>query len=176
MQEVWGSSPHISTIFLFDIPPAAADTTDMGAQKFDPATYDFSGVWRSVHYKAGDDPANAMEHYLVLRLIGNQLIMESISSLTGGSYLLARFTLSGMVATGSYQRQVSSQQPDDEALALYYGAAQLVFKPKTRTFSGQGVGFNRYMHVQNTIWQITKVGKRPAPAKPAKNRRQYGII
>jgi hypothetical protein len=131
----------------------------MDVQYFDPTAYDFSGIWRSVHYKAGDDPSSAVEHYMVIRLIGNQLIMESISSLAGGSYLLARFTMNGMVATGSYQRQITSDKAGDNSLSLYYGAAQLVFEPKAKRFSGQGVGYNRYMRVQNTIWHVSKLGK-----------------
>jgi hypothetical protein len=120
--------------------------------------YDFSGVWRSTYHKADESKVPDTEHYVTMRLIGNQLVIESIPSPTG-SYLLARFTLDDRVLTGSYQSQNS---PHNAAKgAIYYGAAQLVLDPDGKAMRGQGVGFGKDMKVKATLWKLVRVGQHP---------------
>jgi len=127
------------------------------------AQYDFSGVWRSSYHKADSkNPARETDHYVTMRLMGNQLIVESIPG-PSGSYLLGRFTLDDRVATGSYQSQNS---PNNEAKeALYYGAAQLVLSEDGRSLKGMGVGFGKDMKVKSTIWELVHIGQHPADVK-----------
>lgn len=130
--------------------------------------HDFSGVWRSIHYKTCDGVTSQTEHYMMLRAIGNELVMESLSSISG-SYLLARFTLDGNVATGSYQSQRVSHKPNDNALSLYHGAAQLILEKNGKAFRGQGVGYDRHMEVQSTIWEVVRIGQHVASSQLTPN-------
>lgn len=119
--------------------------------------YDFSGVWRSTHYKVADGPtAPITDHYVTLRLIGNQLVVESIPSATG-SYLFARFTLDSKIATGTYE---SENSPHTRAKgAIYYGAAQLMLSKDGKCLEGMGVGFDKDMTVKATVWKLVHVGQ-----------------
>src|SRR5262245_43311111 len=101
--------------------------------------YDFSGVWRSTYRVQSGATKNIVEieHYVVLYHTGNQLVVESLPN-TEGSYLVARFTLDGRIATGSYQSQ---NAPKSAAKgAIYYGAAQLVLDDDGKALRGKGVG------------------------------------
>lgn len=119
-------------------------------------SYDFSGVWRSTHYKAGAPSAPKTDHYMTLRLIGSQLVAESIPS-ANGSYLFARFTVEGNVATGTYQ---SENSPNTRTKgAVYYGAAQLILGKDGKEFHGMGVGFDKDMVVVPTVWELVHVGQ-----------------
>ena len=120
--------------------------------------YDFSGVWRSSYHKSEDPKKVLTEHYVTMRLIGNQLIIENIPT-PSGSYLLGRFTLDDRVATGSYQSQNSPNNSTKGA--LYYGAAQLVLSKDGRSFKGMGVGFGEDLKVKSTIWEIDHLGQHP---------------
>lgn len=119
--------------------------------------YDFSGVWRSTHHKNGEGSATPeTDHYVTMQLIGNQLIVESIPS-ANGSYLFARFTLDGRIATGNYH---SHNSPHTKAKgALYYGAAQLILDDDGKALRGKGVGFGKDMKVKTTTWELVHVGQ-----------------
>lgn len=127
--------------------------------------YNFSGVWRSSYYKAEEkdlDTKVETEHYVNIRSMGNQIIVESIPG-PSGSYLLGRFTIDDRVLTGSYQSQNSPNNSTKDA--LYYGAAQLVVDEDGQALRGMGVGFGENMEVKSTYWQITHVGQnRPEEA------------
>lgn len=120
-------------------------------------TLNISGIWRSTHYKVADgSDAPKTSHYVTLRLIGNQIIVESASE-DNKSYLFARFTLEGNVATGIYQ---SENSPNTRAKgAVYYGSAQLILDDDGRTFRGMGVGFNKDMKASATDWSLEYVGQ-----------------
>jgi transposase-like protein len=116
-----------------------------------------SGIWQSTHSKAADGP-NAVKtsHYVTLRLIGNQIIIESLSE-KGQSYLFARFTLEGNVATGIYQ---SENSPNTRAKgAVYYGSAQLILDDDGNALRGMGVGFNKDMKASATDWTLEYVSE-----------------
>lgn len=116
-----------------------------------------SGIWRSTHSKVADGPdAPKTSHYVTLRVLGNQIIVESASE-ESKSYLFARFTLEGNVATGIYQ---SENSPNTRAKgAVYYGSAQLILDDDGRVLRGMGVGFNKDMKASATDWILEYVGE-----------------
>jgi hypothetical protein len=120
--------------------------------------YDFSGVWLSTYTFKSSQSGDLLEteHYVTMQRMGNQLIVESIPN-TSGSYLMARFTLDGKIATGSYQSQNSPNSASKHA--LYYGAAQLLVDPDGKALRGMGVGFGTKMIVKPSNWQIVHVGQ-----------------
>ena len=119
--------------------------------------YDFSGVWRSTYHKTdGRTRQLETDQYVTLQRIGNQLVLETIPG-ASSSYLIARFTIDGRIATGSYQSQNS---PHNEAKeALYYGAAQLVMDKDGKALRGKGVGFAKDMSIKVTDWEVVRVGQ-----------------
>ena len=117
--------------------------------------YDFSGVWRSSYHKLDDDTVTT-EHYVTMKLIGNQLILESIPG-PNESYLFGRFTLDGRILTGSYQSQNSPNNSTKDA--LYYGAAQLILDEDGSQLRGMGVGYGSEMEVKPTVWVLEHVGQ-----------------
>ena len=121
--------------------------------------YDFSGVWRSSYsYKKGEKDVPLTEHYVTMYQKGNQLIVESIPN-TEGSYMMARFTLDGRIATGSYQSQNSPRSSAKGA--LYYGAAQLIIDPEGKALRGKGVGFGENLIIKTTNWELIHIGQQP---------------
>jgi hypothetical protein len=118
--------------------------------------YDFSGVWRSSYHKLEDKRKVTTEHYVTMRQMGNQLIIESIPG-PSESYLLGRFTIDGRVLTGSYQSQNSPNNSTKGA--MYIGAAQLVVDEDGRAVRGMGVGYGSEMQVRPTVWSIEHVGQ-----------------
>jgi hypothetical protein len=120
--------------------------------------YDFSGVWRSTYHKIGKDLQTETDQYVTLQRIGNQLVLESIPG-ASSSYLIARFTIDGRIATGSYQSQNS---PHSEAKgAIYYGAAQLIIDEDGKALRGKGIGYAKDMTVKVTEWEVVRVGQKP---------------
>ncbi len=118
--------------------------------------YDFSGVWRSSYiYADKSDSLPLTEHYVTLYRKGNQLIAESIPN-TEGSYMMARFTLDGRIATGSYQSQNSPRSSAKGA--LYYGAAQLILDDDGKALRGKGVGFGKDLEIKVTNWELVHIG------------------
>lgn len=115
-----------------------------------------SGVWRSTHFKIADGPYGPKtSRYVTLRLLGNQVIVESAHE-DSKSYLFARFTLEGNVATGIYQ---SENSPNTRAKgAVYYGSAQLILDDDGTALRGMGVGFNKDMKASATDWVLEYVG------------------
>jgi hypothetical protein len=127
--------------------------------------YDFSGVWRSSYsYKTrGGKDVPLTEHYVTMYRKGNQLIVESIPN-TEGSYMMARFSLDGRIATGSYQSQNSPRSSTKGA--LYYGAAQLILDDDGKALRGKGVGFGEELEVKTTDWELVHIGQH-APTETA---------
>src|SRR5687767_10408505 len=121
--------------------------------------YDFSGIWRSSYrYKNSASKVLETEHYVTMYRKGNQLIVESIPN-TEGSYMMARFSLDGRIATGSYQSQNSPRSSAKGA--LYYGAAQLILDADGKALRGKGVGFGEKLEVKTTDWELVHIGQHP---------------
>ena len=119
------------------------------------STYDFSGVWRS-KYKVESGPERKVivtEHDMVMHHLGNHLIAESLPN-ESGSYLLARFTLDGPIATGTYHSENSPKSAAKKA--IYYGAAQLILDPDGNALRGKGVGFGKDMQVKMSDWELVR--------------------
>lgn len=128
--------------------------------------YDFTGVWLSTYNFKSGNTGEVLEtdHYVTLRRIGNQLIVESMPN-TKGSYMMARFTLDGRIATGSYQSQNSPLSSTKEG--LYYGAAQMIISPDGKTIAGMGVGYGKDMEIKPSNWKIVHVGQQKPADAPA---------
>lgn len=129
--------------------------------------YDFSGVWRS-SYKVANEaggPAKETEHYVTMHKRGKYLILESLPT-TNGSYLWAKFTLDGRIATGTYHSQNSPHSTHKGA--IYYGAAQMVLDLDGRALRGKGVGFGKDLEVKISHWQLEHVGSPEADRQSAK--------
>jgi hypothetical protein len=139
------------------------------------SNYDFSGVWLSTYAFTSGLTGDVLEteHYVTMQRIGNQLVVQSIPN-TNGSYMMARFTLDGPVATGSYQSQNS---PLSSAKgAIYYGAAQLVMNKNGKLLKGMAVGFGKDMEVKPSDWQIEHVGQNhPSPKDLAKTQTDKSV-
>ena len=121
--------------------------------------YDFSGVWLSTYTFKSSITGDLLEteHYVTMQRLGSQLIVQSIPN-TSGSYMMARFTLDGRIATGSYQSQNSPLSATKGA--IYYGAAQLVMDKDGKLLKGMGVGFGHSMKVAPSDWQLKHIGQR----------------
>lgn len=120
--------------------------------------YDFSGVWRSSYHYAGrtEKRVRDTEHLVTMHQKDNQLILESLPN-TEGSYLIARFTLDGRFATGTYHSQNSPRSAAKGA--MYYGAAQLILDEDGKALRGKGVGFGKDMQIKVTDWQLEHIGQ-----------------
>lgn len=130
--------------------------------------YDFSGVWHS-KYKVPSGPEKKIivtEHDMVLYLHGDHLVAESLPN-EEGSYLLARFTLDGRIATGSYHSHNSPKSATKRA--YYYGAAQLILDPDGNALRGKGVGFGRDMQVKISDWELVRAPNKHVEAAKKTN-------
>lgn len=117
--------------------------------------YDFSGVWRSSYRFRSSTRKGEFEktHYLKMHLKGNQLVIESLPN-EQNAYILARFSLDGRVATGSWQDHMSKQ--DYYKGRLYHGAAQLILDEDGKAMRGKWVGFGENMEVKTGDWEIVR--------------------
>lgn len=136
--------------------------------------YDFSGVWRSKYVVTSGSQGKIIEteHDVVMYRHGNHLTVESIPN-EEKSYMMARFTLDGRIATGSYHSQNSPKSATKGA--IYYGAAQLILDEDGNALRGKGVGFGRDMLVKVSDWELIRL-KVAAPQKstdqPGQSRHQ----
>jgi len=131
--------------------------------------YDFSGVWHS-KYRVPSGPDKKIivtEHQVTMYHHGDHLVVESLPN-TEGSYMIARFTLDGRIATGSYHSQNSPKSAAKRA--LYYGAAQLILDPDGNALRGKGVGFGKDMQVKISDWELVRVPNHHAEAAKNANR------
>lgn len=135
--------------------------------------YDFSGVWRST-YRVKSSSTNKVvetEHYMVMYQIDKQLVIESMPN-TEGSYMMARFSLDGSIATGTYYSQ---NAPKSAAKgAIYYGAAQLVLDTDGKALRGKGVGFGKDMKVKMSDWELVHIGQHKKQAAKVRSASAVG--
>jgi hypothetical protein len=125
--------------------------------------YDFSGVWRSTYRVPSGSEKKIIEteHYVTMYHKDNQLIIESMPN-ADGSYMMAKFSLDGRIATGSYHSQNSPKSATKGA--IYYGAAQLILSADGKEMSGKGVGFGKDMQVKMSEWKLVHIGQEHAHA------------
>lgn len=118
---------------------------------------DFSGIWRSSYrFKGGiDSKTYETEHYVTMHQKGNHLIVESLPN-TNGSYLWAKFTLDGRIATGIYHSENSPQS--SKKGAIYYGAAQMLIDENCDALRGKGVGFGKGLEIKTNDWELVHIG------------------
>lgn len=134
------------------------------------STYDFSGVWRSKYRVPSGHERKIIEteHDVVMYHHGNHLIVESLPS-DSGAYLLARFTLDGRIATGTYHSENSPKSAAQKA--IYYGAAQLILDLDGNALRGKGVGFGKDMEVKMSDWELVRAEpESPDTSAKSKNK------
>lgn len=119
--------------------------------------YDFSGVWRSTYKFTGgiDNKIHETEHYVTMQRTGNRLVIESLPN-TKGSYLWAKFTLDGRIATGMYHSENSPSS--SKKGAIYYGAAQMLLDEDGHALRGKGVGFGKDLEIKTNEWELVHIG------------------
>lgn len=123
-----------------------------------PISNNFSGIWRSdyTYHNSDQDKDLLSQHYVRLYVKDNQLIAESVQDLNE-SYMLARFSVDGNIATGSWQ-EVTDPQGDYKG-TVYYGAAQLIVSEDKKNLKGQWVGFGKNMEVKTGPWEFVYIGE-----------------
>jgi hypothetical protein len=123
-----------------------------------PISNNFSGIWRSdyTYHNSDQDKDLLSQHYVRLYVKDNQLIAESVQDLNE-SYMLARFSVDGNIATGSWQ-EVTDPQGDYKG-TVYYGAAQLIVSDDKKNLKGQWVGFGKNMEVKTGPWEFVYIGE-----------------
>jgi hypothetical protein len=102
-----------------------------------PISNNFSGIWRSdyTYHNSDQDKDLLSQHYVRLYVKDNQLIAESVQDLNE-SYMLARFSVDGNIATGSWQEVTDPQG-----------------------LKGQWVGFGKNMEVKTGPWEFAYIGE-----------------
>lgn len=122
------------------------------------SNYDFSGVWRSTYkFKSGlDGKTHETEHYVAMHRKGKHLIVESLPNVNS-SYLWAKFTIDGPIATGIYHSENSPQS--SKKGAIYYGAAQMLISEDGRLLRGKGVGFGKDLEIKTNSWELAHIGE-----------------
>lgn len=123
-----------------------------------PSSNDFSGIWRSDYtYHSSDlNEDRLSQHYVRMYPKGQELIIESAPDLNE-SYMLARFSIDGNVATGSWQ-EVTDPKGDYQG-TIYHGAAQMIISDDLKTFTGKWVGFGKNMEVKTGPWKFVYLGE-----------------
>jgi hypothetical protein len=129
----------------------------------------FSGVWRSTYRVPSGQNGQIIEveHYVVIHQKSSHLVLESLPNVEG-SYMMARFTFDGRIATGSYH---SENTPKTAAKgATYYGAAQLILDSSGNALRGKGVGFGKDMTVKMSDWELVHIGQKGKQSSGAQSR------
>jgi hypothetical protein len=118
----------------------------------------FSGIWRSdyTYHSSDRDEDRLSQHYVRMYPKGNELIIESVPEINE-SYTLARFSIDGNVATGSWQ-EVTDPKGDYQG-TIYHGAAQLIVSEDGKSLKGQWVGFGKNMEVKTGPWEFVYIGE-----------------
>ncbi|HYH75439.1 MAG TPA: hypothetical protein VD735_05770 [Candidatus Saccharimonadales bacterium] len=120
-------------------------------------TIDFSGIWLS-DYTFHSSSKNAdmqSRHYVRILQKGETIVVESVPELNS-SYLIARFSLNGNIATGSWEENTATD--GDYKGAMYSGAAQMIIDPAARTMKGAWVGYGKRMEIKTGPWEIKYAG------------------
>ncbi len=118
----------------------------------------FSGIWRSdyTYHNSERDEDRLSQHYVRMYPKGSELIIESVPELND-SYTLARFSIDGNVATGSWQ-EVTDPKGDYQG-TIYHGAAQLIVAEDGKSLEGKWVGFGKNMEVKTGPWKFVYIGE-----------------
>lgn len=123
-----------------------------------PHLNNFSGIWLSdyTYHSSSKDEKLVSQHYVRVYPKGNELVIESVPEVND-SYMLARFSVDGDVATGSWQ-EVTDPKGDYKG-TIYHGAAQLIISKDGKSLKGQWVGFGKNMDVKTGPWEFSYLGE-----------------
>jgi len=118
----------------------------------------FSGIWRSdyTYHNSERNEDRLSQHYVRMYPKGNEVVIESVPELNE-SYTLARFSIDGNVATGSWQ-EVTDPKGDYQG-TIYHGAAQLIVSDDGKSIEGKWVGFGKNMEVKTGPWKFVYIGE-----------------
>lgn len=117
----------------------------------------FMGIWRSdySYHNSRLDEDQVSQQYVRVYRKGDELIAESIPE-PSGSYMNARFSMDGDIATGSWQ-QVTNPSGGYGGI-IYHGAAQLILSEDKKSLKGKWVGFGKNMEVKTGPWEFVYIG------------------
>jgi hypothetical protein len=116
-----------------------------------------AGIWRSDYpYRSSEhDEDRTSIEYVRLYPKGYGFVVETVSK-ANESYMLARFTLDGNVATGSWQEATSLK--GEYKGVEYHGAGQLIVSDDGKRMIGKWIGFGKNMEVKTGPWEFTYLG------------------
>lgn len=119
---------------------------------------DFSGIWLSkLRYTSGNRPGEfEVQHYSKIHRKGKTLVIESVAG--GRSYRIARLSLDGRIATGSWE-QVNAEDGYYKGVT-YHGAVQFVVDEDGKALRGMWIGFGQNMKVKSGPWEVVYVGEK----------------
>jgi hypothetical protein len=117
-----------------------------------------SGIWRTSYTYHNSDRQKELEsvHYVRLYPKDHAIVIETIPR-ANEAYMLAKFSLDGNIATGSWQQSTSPK--GDYKGVLYHGAAQLIISEDGKHMKGKWVGFGKNMEVKTGPWEFTYLGE-----------------
>lgn len=120
-----------------------------------------AGIWRNdyIYQSSVLNKRLLSRQYVRIYPKGNELIVESIPGYSD-AYALARFTVDGNVATGTWQQVTDSR--GNYGGAIYHGAAQLLISSDSKSIKGKWVGFGKNMEVKTGPWEFVYVGESTA--------------
>lgn len=118
----------------------------------------FLGIWRSdyTYHNSELESDELSSQYVRIYRKADELIVESIPE-PDGSYMYARFSMDGSIATGSWQ-QVTSPNGDYKGL-IYHGAGQLLLSKDQTQLTGKWVGFGKQMEIKTGPWKFVYIGE-----------------
>lgn len=117
-----------------------------------------SGIWRSdyTYYSSDRKKDIVAVHYVRILPRKDGFVAETTQE-ANEAYMLARFSLDGNVATGTWQEGTSPKR--DYKGVIYHGAGQLIVSDDGKHLKGKWVGFGKNMEVKTGPWEFTYLGK-----------------
>lgn len=118
----------------------------------------FLGIWRSdyTYHNSELNEDQLSQQYVRIYRKGDELIVESMPD-PSGSYMYARFSMDGNIATGSWQ-QVTNPAGGYRGI-MYHGAAQMLLSKDKTKLTGKWVGFGKQMEIKTGPWEFTYIGE-----------------
>ncbi|HSX33693.1 MAG TPA: hypothetical protein VLF91_05155 [Candidatus Saccharimonadales bacterium] len=118
---------------------------------------DLTGVWLSRFIPKGlatSKNVASKEHYVALRLNGNELLIGGVPGFNDSSFV-ARLQLQGAIATGTWQEY---HTPLDKQVDIRHGSAQLLIQTTNGRLSGSWLSAGE-KQVETGRWEIKRVSK-----------------
>ena len=117
--------------------------------------YDFSGIWLNTYHHESDRGGGIVyetTHEMMAQRRGNKVVFQSLPK-KDGSFVLARLTLDGRIASGGWEEQTSPTGPFKGE--RFYGPLQLVIDEDGKAMRGMWLGVGKNMYVKSGDWTVT---------------------